>query len=335
METQNIPWDAITAQLKDEANEEQLLEIKEWLDLSSENPVILSEIVNTWSITKQESQFYKPDMTINWEKLMQRIGHSQGRKVRFRSFYKWAAAASILVLVFLAGLKSGDIYLKKASTISFIRIIAPEGSKTQIVLPDSTRVWLNSGTVLQYPNNFSVQNRQVYMNGECFFDVTKDPKHPFVVEGSKFRVKVFGTRFNVNERTCTNEADVTLISGKVDVYSLNNKFLSKLDPGQQLVYSDGLSRVQKAQNPEALTSWINNMLIFDNQPFERVIFYLEKWYGVKIHLDRFLYHKYNYTFKVKTESLREVLQLISFITPIEYKIEGDQVFIKNKQSMRK
>ena len=335
MEPINTPWEAIAARLKNEANTEQLLQIEEWLALSPENPAILSEIMNTWSITKHKTQFYEPDKSINWEKLMKRIDHSQGLKIQLNSNYRWIAAASILVLVFLAGLGLGDGFFKRSTKVQLVRIIAPEGNKTQVVLPDSTHVWLNSGAELQYPSDFTAQNRQVIMKGECFFDVAKDPEHPFIVDGSKLRVKVYGTKFNVNEDRFINGTDVTLISGKVEVYNQNNQLLSKLNPGEQLVYNNGLSKVQKTRNPEALTSWINNMLIFNNQPFEEVINYLEKWYGVTITLDRTLYYNYNYTFKVKTESLREVLELISFITPIEYHIEGEKVAIKYRQHMKK
>ena len=335
MQTQNTPWEAISARLKNEANDEQLLQIEEWLVLSPENQVILSEIVSTWSLTKHKTQFYEPDKSINWEKLMKRIGHSQGRTIQLNTWYRWIAAAAIIVVVFLAGLGLGEGFFKRSENVQMVRIISPEGSKTQIVLPDSTHVWLNSGAELQYSDDFTAQNRQVTMKGECFFDVTKDPEHPFIVDGTKLRIKVYGTQFNVNEDRFTNGTDITLISGKVEVYNQNNQFLSKLNPGEQLVYNNGLSQVQKTQNPEALTSWINNMLIFNNQPFEEVISYLEKWYGVTITLDRTLYYNYNYTFKVKTESLREVLELISFITPIEYRIEGEKVTIKYRQHMKK
>jgi len=335
MEPINTPWEAIAARLKNEANTGQLLQIEEWLISSPENQVILSEIINTWSITKHKTQFYEPDQSINWEKLMKRIDHSQSRTIQLNTWYRWIAAASIITVVFLAGLGLGDGFFKHSSNTSFVKITAPEGSKTQIVLPDSTHVWLNSGAELQYPGDFSAQNRQVTMKGECFFDVTKDPEHPFIVDGTKLRIKVYGTKFNVNEDRFTKGTDVTLISGKVEVYNQQNQLLSKLNPGEQLVCNNGLSTVQKTRNPEALTSWINNMLIFNNQPFEEVINYLEKWYGVKITLDKTLYYNYNYTFKVKTESLREVLELISFITPIEYRIEGEKVAIKYRQHMKK
>ncbi|HZK95519.1 MAG TPA: FecR family protein [Prolixibacteraceae bacterium] len=335
MEPQNTPWEAIAARLKNEASDEQLLQIEEWLALSPENHVVLSEIVSTWSITKYKTEFYEPDKSINWEKLMKRIGHSQSRTIQLNTWYRWIAAASIISVVFLAGLGLGDRFFKPSPTISFVKITAPEGSKTQIVLPDSTHVWLNSGAELQYPNDFTAQNRQVTMQGECFFDVTKDPEHPFIIDGTKLRVKVYGTRFNVNEDRFTSGTYVTLISGNVEVYNMNNQLLSKLIPGEQLVYNNGVSHLQKTKNPEALTSWINNMLIFNNQPFEEVIHYLEKWYGVNITLDKTLYYNYNYSFKVKTESLREVLDLISFITPIEYRIEGEKVTIKYRQHMKK
>ena len=335
MEPINTPWEAIAARLKNEANTGQLLQIEEWLALSPENQVILSEIINTWSLTRHKTQFYEPDKTINWAKLMKRIDHPQSRTIQLNTWYRWIAAASIIAVVFLAGLGLGDVFFKSSPNIAFVKITAPEGSKTQIILPDSTRVWLNSGAELQYPVDFSAQNRQVTMIGECFFDVTKDPEYPFIVDGSKLRVKVYGTKFNVNEDRFTKGTDITLISGKVEVYNQQNQLLSKLNPGEQLVYNNGLSQVQKTQNPEALTAWINNMLIFNNQPFEEVINYLEKWYGVKITLDKTLFYNYNYTFKVKTESLREVLELISFITPIEYRIEGEKVAIKYRQHMKK
>ena len=335
MEPLSTPWEAIAARLKNEANAEQLLQIEDWLVLSPENQVILSEIINTWSLTKYKTEFYEPDKSINWEKLMKRIDHSQIRTIQLNNWYRWIAAASIIAVVFLAGLGLGDGFFKHSQNTSFVKITAPEGSKTQIVLPDSTHVWLNSGAELQYPSDFTAQNRQVTMKGECFFSVTKDPKHPFVVDGTKLRVKVYGTKFNINENNHTGGTDVTLISGAVEVFNQDNELVTKLNPGEQLVSNEGLNKIMKTQNSEAVISWINNVLIFNNQPFEEVIQHLEKWYGVDITLDKTLYYNYNYTFKVKTESLREVLELISFITPIEYHIEGEKVNIKYRQHMTK
>lgn len=334
MEYQDIPWDAISAKLKNEADEQQQKLVQDWLDLSPEHPSLLAEIINVWSISKTRTEFYEPDLSVNWKKLMKKVNSRPKQRFFQNVYFRISAAAAVFALVFMAGLRFGDGFNPYTKKLTYTRIIAPEGNKTQIVLPDSTYVWLNSGSEIQYASDYSTKNRKVSMKGECFFDVVKDPLHPFVVQGSKFQVKVFGTRFNINEDTSKNTADVTLISGKVQVLSLDNQPVSELLPGQQLVYNQGNYHVRKAENMEALTAWLNNMLIFDNQPFEEVIHYLEKWYGVKIHLDRTLYYKHNYTFKVKTESLREVMELISVITPIEYRIEGEQITIKYKKKMK-
>jgi ferric-dicitrate binding protein FerR (iron transport regulator) len=334
MQQHNIPWDAISARLKEEADENQMRQIQEWLDLSPEHPVILTEIMNVWSVSKSRSEFYQPDLSVNWQKLMKNINYQPQAKNSRTVYFRWVAAAAVLALAFLAGMGLDNELFKSSAKITYTKIVAPEGNKTQVVLPDSTCVWLNSGSELQYASDYSSKNRKVDMKGECFFDVVKDPAHPFIVQGSKFQVRVFGTRFNVNEDNEKNTADVTLVSGKVQVFNLDEKPVSELTPGQQLVYDKGIYHIQKAENMEALTAWLNNMLIFDNQPFEEVIHYLEKWYGVKIHLDHTLYYSHNYTFKVKTESLREVMELISVITPIEYHIEGEQITIKYIKKMK-
>ncbi|MEI7829961.1 MAG: FecR domain-containing protein [Prolixibacteraceae bacterium] len=334
MEIQNIPWEAISAKLNHVAEPDDLKQIQAWLDLSAENTAILSEIVNTWTITKSSPEFYQPDMTFNWNKLMQKINNRSEKKIRQTVFMKIATAAALLILVFLTGVFSGDRIRIQTPAITYSKIIAPKGNKTQIILPDSSKVWLNSGSELWYPSDYTAQNREVWMKGECFFQVQKDPDHPLLVHGTKIQVKVFGTCFNVREDASKDLSDVTLLKGKVEVLNLINQKISDLNPGQQLVYQKGVSQILAPENMEAMTSWVQNVLIFNNQPFEEVIRYLDGWYGVDIQLDRSLYYRHNYTFKVKTESLREVLELISIITPINYKIEGDQIKIKYKPKMK-
>src|SRR3989339_1032268 len=101
MELKNIPWEAISAKLKNDADQEQKKQIQDWLKGSPEHPLILSEIVNTWSLTKNKTEFYQPDMTINWQKLMKRINYQPKQKAIQNIYFRWAAAAAILALVFL------------------------------------------------------------------------------------------------------------------------------------------------------------------------------------------------------------------------------------------
>lgn len=333
MEIQNVPWEAISAKLKNEAGTDDIRQIQEWLDLSPENPVTLTEIVNIWSITRKQPEYYQPDLTYNWNKLIERINPKPARKISSGLILRWVAAAAILALVFLAGFSMNDYFGSTPSEVTYSRVIAPKGNKTLLVLPDSSKVWLNSGAELWYPSNFTASNREVWMKGECYFQVEKDPIHPLVVHGTKLQVKVYGTSFNLKEDEKMDLSNVTLVSGKVEVMNLQSSKMAELVPGQQFVFQKGSGEVHRAENMEALTSWVNNILIFKNQPFDEVISYLSGWYGVNIKFDRNLYNHHKYTFKVKTESLREVLELITIITPIDYEIEGDQITIKYKQKM--
>lgn len=328
-EKAGIPWEAISAQFKNEADEVQIKQIQQWLDRSTENTLIFSEIFNIWSLTQSKADFYQPRLAENWEKLMHRIKFEPGRKDHSAIYFMAAKVAAILVIGVLIGLlvSNGLAGLSKKEVVT-TTILAPEGSKTQVVLPDSTRVWLNSGSELQYGSDYSAENRRVKMKGECYFEVVKDAHHPFVVQGSQFQTRVLGTRFNMKEDEAINRAEVTLVSGKVQVFTAKGQLIADLSPGQQLILNHSKYTLTKAANLESVAAWRNNMLIFDNQCFEEVIHYLEKWYGVKIHLDTSLHYSHHYTFKVKTESLREVLNLISIITPITYHIEGEQITIK-------
>ena len=333
MENQNIPWEAIAARLKNNAGEEEMRQIQEWLDLSPENPVIMSEIMNIWSVTKGQPEYYQPDLTYNWNKLIQKIKHQPGKRNSLILLYRLVAAAAVLIVVFIAGITLSDRLVSYSKAITYSKIISPKGNKTQIILPDSSKVWLNSGAELWYPSDYTATNREVWMKGECYFQIEKDPSHPFIVHGSKLQLKVLGTCFNVKEDENLDMTDVTLVNGKVKVLDLQNEKIYDMVPGQQLNYSKGLAVVKKAENLEALTSWVNNILIFNNEPFSEVVSYLNGWYGVNIKFDHTMYDHHKYTFKVKTESLREVLELITIITPINYTIEGDQITIKYKSKM--
>ena len=333
MENQNIPWEAISAKLKNEVETDDIRQIQEWLDSSPENPMILSEIINIWSITKGQPEYYQPDLTYNWNKLIQKINNRTTRKNSLILLTRIIAAAAVLILVFIAGITLSDRFVSQPGKISYSKIISPKGNKTRIILPDSSSVWLNSGAELWYPSDYSASNREVWMSGECYFQVEKDPSHPFIVHGSKLQLKVFGTSFNLKEDVNKDLTDVTLVTGKVKVLDLQNETISDMVPGQQLIYSKGIAKVRQSENLEASTSWVNNILIFKNQPFSEVVSYLNVWYGVNIKFDRTLYDHHKYTFKVKTESLREVLELITIITPINYTIEGDQITIKYKPKM--
>ena len=330
MNQEKIPWEIISAQLKGNASFQQKELLRNWLSESEENVKTYQQILCDWQISNQKINFYTPDTERLWGKLLARIEKQPQKRLIPLRVYRWVAAAAVLVLVFLSGMWMGNFSSFFANELVYTSVISPKGSRTQIVLPDSTCVWLNSGAEIRYPTSFKQKTRDVYIVGECFFDVTKDKQRQFVVHAEKVDVRVFGTQFNVRENERSKQVDVALLEGKVKVFGKQNQPLTELKPGEQFTLANGKGTVQQVSNIERLVAWKDNMLIFVDDPLEEVIQILESWYGVKITVDSQMLTKHNYTFKVKTESLRDVLDLISVITPIEYKIDGDEVMINYK-----
>lgn len=239
------------------------------------------------------------------------------------AYYRVAAVLLIPLLI-------GGIYLIEQNLIrnnTYVEISAPQGSRVQFTLPDGSMGYLNGGSKLQYPVNFS-DNRNVSLTGEAFFNVAKDKKHQFTVQTKYANVQVFGTKFDVCAYEGDQEIFTTLEEGSVRVLNKTGKIFTMLNPGEQNVISKSNGKMQNIQvNTNLYTSWKDEMLRFNNSTFDEVVKKMERWYGVKINLDKSLKYSENYTFTVRTESLKELLQLLSITTPMSFKIDNNTVII--------
>ena len=240
------------------------------------------------------------------------------------------SAYSRIAAVLLIPLLIGAIYLMQQHSNTdgtYAEIRALEGSRVQFTLPDGSVGSLNGGSRLQYPVNFS-ENRKVNLTGEGYFEVAKDKKHPFTVQTRYADIQVFGTKFDVCAYENDREVYTTLEEGSVQVFNKAEKTYAMLDPGKQNVISKNNGKMQNIPvNTDLYTSWKDEMLRFNNSPFDEVVKKMERWYGVKIILDKSLKYSESYTFTVRTESLKELLQLLSLTTPMSFKIDNDTVMI--------
>ena len=243
---------------------------------------------------------------------------------RILSTYYRVAAVLLIPLII------GGIYLMMQNSIgnnTYAEISAPQGSRVQFTLPDGSEGHLNGGSSLKYPFNFS-KYRNVSLNGEAYFEVTKDKKHPFTVQTKFVDVQVFGTKFDVCAYEGDQEVFTTLEEGSVKVINKAGKTCAMLNPGEQNVISTSNGKMKSTPvKTNLFTSWKDEMLRFDNSPFDEVVKKMERWYGVKINLDKSLKYSENYTFTVRTESLKELLELLSITTPMNYIIDNDNVMI--------
>jgi ferric-dicitrate binding protein FerR (iron transport regulator) len=167
MDSDNIPWKAIGSFLKDRLDKQSEAIVKEWLAVSSEHVVLFNEIIDINKLTGQTIDFYTPKKEELWLELMQRItaGTKLQKTKERRLWLRYAAVAAALVVAFFAGhLFSFDKTEKfDGNPVAYTKVIAPSGHRTELVLPDSTKVWLNSGAELQYPSSFNGDARDVYI----------------------------------------------------------------------------------------------------------------------------------------------------------------------------
>lgn len=212
----------------------------------------------------------------------------------------------------------------------FVECIVPNGETRTIVLPDSSVVKLNSGTILVYPEEFRADYRDIYLNGEAFFTVKRNTEKPFWVKTTDMDVEVLGTVFNVLSYTSDQISSTTLESGKVRIHLKNNGENLILVPNEQIVYNRQTNRAE-VKNVDAVstTSWISGNFHIESSSMEDLIKAIERKYGVNVYLSstRFKNEKITMRF-INNENLNDCMNILQQIVPdLKYEIDGDNVFI--------
>jgi len=238
----------------------------------------------------------------------------------------------------IVGNQNGNKIVYDANTglekVAYNIIKIPYGKKFKLQLSDGTMVQLNSGTTLKYPVKFIAgENRQVFLNGEAFFDVAKDKKHPFIVNADALNVRVLGTHFNVSNYPEDAATDVVLVEGSVGMYGLNEEFDANKNTVLKPGYKGSFNRENNAISTKAVitdiyTSWINGGLTFRNMTFKNIITKLERRYNVTIvnKNEKLANEKFNASFK--EESIENVMSYFNDIHGINYTIKNNQILIK-------
>lgn len=305
-------------------SESEILKILDWIDQSPENQKYYSQLKNLWVAAGLE---YPEPVAIP------AFSYPETKNILFqnnffRSLLKYAA---IFILAFALG--SVTIHLvdkKERNQLSTLynTIEVPYGKRSQITLYDGTKVWLNSGTKFKYPVVFNSNSRDVFIEGEAYFNVAKDKDHPFIVNLGKLNIKVLGTRFNVCAYPDDNEFSATLDEGSVKAINTSIDMCLELKPGEQIILNRQTNGMKLYKvDTELYTSWKEGMLKFENAPFDELIRKMERWYDVKINVEPNVNTKGHYTMTIKTESLREMLKVVSKTTAIKYEIIENKVSI--------
>lgn len=265
------------------------------------------------------------------------------------NYNKWILAAAVLLCILSAGLLIGKrTYMNADQTGALLYKTwkVPYGKTSRVQLPDGSIVKMNAGTILSYPLHFAANSRDVKLQGEAFFEVTKNPDRPFLVHAGNLTVKVLGTSFNVKAYDDDTDVETTLIHGKVQVMmdSDPDKQIT-LSPNEKLTVSKRFSNMKTAHLPGEVKyklqtvsgaaatdhiyeiAWLSRKVAFNNESFAAVAKVIERKYNVKIVFQQEELKNELITGVFETEDLLRALHLLQMITAFNYEIKGDQIIL--------
>lgn len=317
METKkNISRELLFAYMQDRCTEEQARQVRMWLMDNLNDPGIDQLFNDLLDATEVE---YDPE---GKERVRRRLASvtaavtppEHRRKAhRRRSIFLRAAEYAALIVCFLLVVH----YRHEASTPrEWVEVYTGMGERREVVLPDSSRVWLNAGSKLIYPKEFNRSMRQIYLSGELFADVRPDENRPFIVSADRLQIRVLGTQFNIKSYLEDDKSEVSLVRGSVSVGIKAAKMDGrlKLSPGDMLRFNKTNNHIDFLNfNPDSYANWIDNdNFYFVEQSLGDIVADLRRHFNVDIIItDKSLCGETYYASFVNNESLDQILEALN------------------------
>jgi ferric-dicitrate binding protein FerR (iron transport regulator) len=342
--------------LQNNITEKELKLLNDWIAESEENKKTLNSFQLIWNA----SELVKGDIKINLNDEKRKLksilsfkhsnnnGDSDKKPELLFRYLRYAA----IVLISFSLSWFAYLHFSKQGQInrSYSEVIVPLGSKSHVVLPDGSNVWLNAGSRLKYLAQFTTKERSVELSGEAYFDIAKERKREFVVVTSDVRIIVHGTTFNVKAYPEESIIETTLIEGKIELrnnniikkgnpiimkpeqkvsYVRNSKaLLSRPDLGSSIPHTNNFY-IKHNINTDVYTSWKTGELIMEDKPLAEIATILERKFDVKFIFTTEKLKHYKYSGVLKDETLQQILYVLEFTSPIKYSIHGKNVIINS------
>jgi len=367
----------LTKYLSGETDESETIQVERWKSFSSENTAILEKLHKSWDIASAGAGMNEWDKNKSKEQfLLKLIQYQSNLEDETPTVYVtgWRIIRNVLtyaaVTLIFIGLPSLFIYrhffvtpIDSIEGKVLTQITAPKGSKTEMVLADGSKVWLNAGSVLKYGTDFNKKDREVFLDGEAYFDVAKNKNKPFLVQTSKLTLRVLGTSFNVKSYSEENTIETTLIRGavKVEKFEMDGSVSNYLlKPNQKAIFNKTVGNIkfydlsdkkllkraikedtsisnlpQKTQNSiepistleEKDISWKDGYFLVFDETLESIMIKVERRFDVAIQFKNEAIKKLRYSGKIKESTPEQILEALKITSPIEYEITGKKVVI--------
>jgi ferric-dicitrate binding protein FerR (iron transport regulator) len=321
-------FEKIDRYVKGEANESERAYVEALFRDGENNLYLRQRLENDWDSIIKSKDDARPN--VNLDHFLDKIHHeiskneSKRRQLPMQKFvrlYSKIAAVIILPLLVAGGIFYSHILSKYQYLISqetSSEIYAPLGSRISFNLPDGTKGMLNGGSKLSYATPFS-EKRNVKLEGEAWFEVKHDEKHPFKINAGKSVVKVLGTSLNVSAYTNEDYVAVVLKEGKVNFTPEEGVKEIDMLPSERLILRNG-KLIKDIVDPSKYNAWTEGKLVFRSDSMAEIARQIERWYNVKVTISDKTLEKYTFRATFQDDKLEDVLKYLAMTSPLSYRI---------------
>lgn len=300
--------------------------LEEWSNLKDDNRKV-RRLLNRIKLSpeiEQQGENMKPT-------ILKQVNKRINKEKQFRRILQIATvAASILILISITNYFSYQQGFRNVNSLQ-TEMYNPLGMLSTITLPDGSKVILNAGTTISYPNAFVTQNREVKIAGEAYFEIVHNADHPFIVKTEHIDIEVLGTQFNVKAYDNEEQIEVSLSEGKVAVHVEDLNRRSFLNPGEQAYYNKQTKTLStRTVNITHYTSWKDGEYYFRALPLKEIASQLERIFNVRIYITSPELQNILLTGDfVRNENLEQILRVIEITADkqLKYRIEEEAIYI--------
>ena len=295
------------------------VEIRKWIEESKRNEAVF-----------YQERLMHDAILLNKGAQENRINEVKPKRKAF--LYSFMRAAAILLLITTTGLLINKYYNDINSIPQLHTVNVPPGQRINLVLADNTSIWLNSNTTFKYPSQFSKKQREVYLDGEAYFNVSADEKHPFIVNTSQGGVKVTGTTFNVSAYSKYDKFETSLFEGSVSVCLNTENELISIQPSQKAIAKNGKLAIVSIEDYDEFL-WRRGLIAFKDKQLQEILSVLEQYFDTEIRIDTDCLPDNTYTGKFRqADGIDYALRVLQRSIHFTYERDNEEQIIHIKNS---
>lgn len=315
--------DLLIRYLTDEVSGEEKAQVEQWCAASDENREVLEQLYFALQASNCLRIMKSVDRNKALGRLKNRIRQKERASHRRLMVQRCQRVAAVLLLPVL--LLSGWLLLQKNEIrVQYVEVHSNPGMVASFDLPDGSKVWLNGGSRLRYPNVFNGKSREVQISGQGYFEIVHNSRQPFSVKtGESFSLEVLGTSFNVSAYDDEDVIETTLVEGSVRLNLLQDDKMVQhtMQPNGKVIYSKDAQSVKVAAvDPQYDIAWKDHRIMFKNHPMEQVIRILGRYYNVQFVVKNGKVMDSEITGKFSNEQLPQVMEYLRIASGIKYSI---------------